>query len=97
MKGDRLDVLFCNMITYPTSSTFAPIIRSMDVPVVLIALQPLKAMDYTKASTYMQLANDNVCFIPEFTNVVIRMGKKVADVIMGILRDDPQAASDIRE
>ena len=91
IKGAALDVLFCNMATYATSSVFAPIIRSSDIPVVLIALQPRKALDYTKASTYMQLENDNICSVPEFTGVAIRMGKKVSDVIIGHLYDDSEA------
>ncbi|GBF74960.1 hypothetical protein PA598K_03333 [Paenibacillus sp. 598K] len=96
MKGDRLDVVFCNMITYATSSTFAPIIRGIDIPVVLIGLQPLAAMDYTKASTYMQLVNDNVCAVPEFTNTAVRIGKKVDDVILGTLHNDEEAEQEIR-
>ena len=42
-----VDVLFCNMVTYATSSVFAPIMREVDKPMVLIALQPRAAMDYT--------------------------------------------------
>ncbi|MDF2925206.1 MAG: L-fucose isomerase-like protein [Paenibacillaceae bacterium] len=97
MKADRLDVIFCNMVTYATSSTFAPIIRGIDIPVVLVALQPLEGMDYTIASTYMQLENDNICSVPEFTSVAVRMGKKVSDVIIGTLRNDEAAAGEIRE
>ena len=88
MQGDKLDVLFTNMITYATSSVFAPIVREMNIPVVLVALQPLKALDYNKACTFMQLENDNICSVPEFTGVAIRMGKKVDDVIIGTLYDE---------
>ena len=86
-----VDVLFCNMVTYATSSVFAPIIKQVDKPMVLVALQPRKAMDYTKACTFMQLENDNICSVPEFTGVAIRMGKKVNDVILGSLYDDDDA------
>ena len=88
MAGDRLDVLFTNMITYATSSVFAPIIRKADVPVVLVALQPRSALDYTQANTFMQLENDNICSVPEFTGVAVRMGKKIDDVILGTLYDE---------
>lgn len=97
MEGDSLDVIFCNMVTYATSSVFAPIIKNMDIPVVLLALQPLKGLDYTKASTRMQLENDNICSVPEFTGVAIRLGKKVADVIIGTLYNDENALKDIKE
>ncbi len=97
IKAADLDVLFCNMSTYATSSVFAPIIRDMDIPTVLIALQPLEAMDYSKACTFMQLENDNICSVPEFTGVAIRMGKKVADVIIGHLYNDNKAKKEISQ
>ena len=97
MKAANVDVLFCNMVTYATSSVFAPIVKGMDVPMVLVALQPRKAMDYTKASTFMQLENDNICSVPEFTGVAIRMGKKVNDVIIGTLYNDEEADLAVKE
>ena len=90
-----VDIIFCNMVTYATSSVFAPIIQQVNKPVILIALQPLKAMDYTRACTFMQLENDNVCSVPEFTGVAIRMGKKVTDVVIGTLYDDPEAEKEV--
>jgi L-arabinose isomerase len=38
------------MVTYATSSTVGVILRGLDVPIVLAALQPLAAMDYERAS-----------------------------------------------
>ena len=97
MKAENLDLLFCNMVTYATSSVFAPIIRDVDVPMVLIALQPLKAMDYTKACTFMQLENDNICSVPEFMGVAVRLGRKVYDVVIGTLYDDVEAKAEIAD
>ncbi len=97
MKGAALDVVFCNMVTYATSSVFAPVMREIGLPVVLVALQPRFALDYTKASTFMQLENDNICSVPEFTGVAIRMGKPVSDVIIGTLYNDAEADAAIRE
>ncbi|MBR3979150.1 MAG: L-fucose/L-arabinose isomerase family protein [Oscillospiraceae bacterium] len=91
------DLIFCNMVTYATSSVFAPIMHAANVPVVLVALQPRSAMDYTKACTFMQLENDNICSVPEFTGVAIRLGKKVNDVIIGTLYNDPQAEKEVNE
>ena len=90
-----VDIIFCNMVTYATSSVFAPIIQQVDKPVILVALQPLKAMDYTKACTFMQLENDNICSVPEFTGVAVRMGKKVTDVVIGTLYDDEESQKEI--
>ncbi len=88
LQAANLDLIFCNMLTYATSGTFGIIIKTISVPIVMVALQPLKALDYTKASTYMQLANDDICSLPEFAGVAVRMGKKVLDMIIGTLHDD---------
>ena len=49
LQAADLDLVFCDMVTYATSSTFGILIRDLDVPVVLVALQPRKALDYTRA------------------------------------------------
>jgi len=97
LKAANLDLVFCDMVTYATSSTFGILIRELDVPIVLVALQPRKALDYTKASTYMQLANDDLCSVPEFTGVAVRMGKKAPPLILGTLDDDPVAEAELAE
>ena len=97
MKGANLDLVFCDMLTYATSATFGIIVRDLDVPIVLVALQPLEAMDYARASTYMQLCNDDFCSVPEFTGVAIRMGRKPPPVILGTLNHDPTAEAEIAE
>jgi len=95
LKAAGLDLVFCDMVTYATSSTWGILIRELDVPVVLVALQPLQAMDYARASTYMQLCNDDLCSVPEFTGVAIRMGKRPPPVILGTLEGDPQADAEV--
>jgi L-arabinose isomerase len=90
-----LDLVFCDMLTYATSSTFGILVRQVDVPIVLVALQPRRALDYGQASTYMQLCNDDFCSVPEFTGVAIRMGKKPPPVILGTLDHDPAADHEI--
>jgi L-arabinose isomerase len=54
-------------------------------------------MDYTKASTHMQLFNDDICAIPEFMNVAIRFGRPDPAIIIGTLYDDPDALHEIHE
>jgi len=95
LKAADLDLVFCDMVTYATSCTFGVIIKNLDLPLVMVALQPLRALDYSKASTHMQLANDDICSVPEFTGVAVRMGKDVPDVIIGTLEDDPEADAEI--
>lgn len=98
ISGVCPDIIFCNMVTYATSSVFAPVLQAIGkTPVVLIALQPRRALDYSVASTFMQLENDNICSVPEFTGVAIRMGKPIQGVIIGTLRDDKKAEAEIAE
>jgi len=97
LKAADLDLVFCDMLTYATSASFAAIVRGLDIPIVLVALQPRQALDYTRASTYMQLCNDDFCSVPEFTGVAIRMGKRPPPVIIGTLENDPVAERDIRQ
>jgi len=97
LRAAGLDLVFCDMVTYATSSTFGVLVRDLDVPIVLVALQPLEALDYTRASTHMQLSNDDICSLPEFTGVAVRMGKRPPPVILGTLHDDPVAEAEIDE
>lgn len=91
----NVDVLMCNMVTYATSSVFAPIIRDCTAPMILLALQPASKLDYNKASTFMQLENDNICSVPEFTGVAYRLNRKIHDVIIGTLYNDNDAVAEV--
>ncbi|NLE44279.1 MAG: arabinose isomerase [Chloroflexi bacterium] len=95
LRASDLDLVFCDMLTYATSSTFAAIVRELDVPLVLVALQPRRRLDYAQATTYMQLCNDNICSLPEFTGVAARLGKRVPDVIIGTLDGDANASREV--
>ena len=95
MKAADLDLLFCDMLTYATSSTFGAIVRELDIPVVLVALQPRSSMDYANATMYMQLCNDNICSLPEFAGVAVRMGRRPPPVVVGTLDNDPAALAKI--
>ena len=95
MKAENLDLVFVDMVTYATSSTFGIIIRDLDVPIVLVALQPRSHLDYANATIYMQLCNDNICSLPEFTGVAVRMGRRPPATIIGTLHDDPLAQGEV--
>ncbi len=97
IQAADLDLVFANMLTYATSSTWGILVRDIRVPIVMAALQPLKAMDYARGSTYMQLSNDNICAVPEFASAAVRMGKKVPEVIVGHLRGDAAAEAEVAE
>lgn len=95
ISANDLDILFIDMLTYATSETFAPIVRFLDIPIVLVALQPLKAMDFAKGTTFIQLSNDDICSVPEFCSVAVRMGKNPPPTIIGTLDGDAEADAEI--
>jgi len=95
IKAADIDILFVDMATYGTSSTFGILCREISAPIVLVALQPLAAMDYPNGTTFMQLCNDDFCSVPEFTGVAIRFGRRPPPVILGHEKDDPVAAREL--
>ncbi len=97
IKAADPDIIFVDMVTYATSNTFGAIIRDVKCPVILVALQPLAAMDYAHGTTFMQLCNDDFCSVPEFTGVAVRMGNPVADIIIGKLEGDKAADEKIEQ
>lgn len=98
IKSADIDVLFVDMLTYATSATIGAVFRKVDVPIVLVALQPLTAMDYyAHGSTFMQLINDDICSLPEFTGVAVRRGRQAPLCIIGMLHNDPQADAELAD
>ncbi len=95
LKAADLDLLFIDMVTYATSATFGIIARELNIPIVLVVLQPLNALDYANATTFMQLCNDDYCSVPEFTGVAVRMGRKAPPIILGMRENDEQADAEI--
>jgi L-arabinose isomerase len=97
IKAGNFDLVFCDMATYATSSTWGIIIREVAAPIVLIALQPRRFFDMSTYHTAVQLANDQLCAVPEFTAVAARMGKKVPPMIVGSLYEDAAAEAELAE
>ncbi|MFA6110301.1 MAG: L-fucose/L-arabinose isomerase family protein [Candidatus Latescibacterota bacterium] len=97
LQAAGLDLVFCDMVTYATSATFGMLARGLEVPMVLVALQPSRALDYPKATTYTQLCHDDFCAVPEFVGVAIRMGRRPPPVILGTLEGDPVAEAEIAD
>ncbi len=97
--GDRfaredLDLAFCFTGTYATSTQSLPVVRRAGVPVVILNLQPVPAMDYEAAGTTDCLANAGVCSVPELAGVFMRAGIDFS-VVTGTVYDDERAWSEI--
>ncbi len=69
-----IDALFIIMSTYITSAVVFPFAKYLKIPQILVGLQPLSKLDFNKTTTYIQLCNDDICSMPEFTGVYERLG-----------------------
>lgn len=73
-QAEDLDALFIIMSTYITSAVVFPFAKYLKIPQILVGIQPLDRLDYSKTTTYMQLCNDDICSMPEFAGVYERLG-----------------------
>ncbi len=89
-RGD-IDFLMCFVSTYALSSTVLPVVQRAGVPLVIISLQPTKAMDYAHGTTFMQLEHDNQTSLPELCYALNRAGLPPAGLVVGTLYDDARA------
>ena len=92
-----LDALFVIMSTYVTSSVVFPFARYLKIPQILVALQPSERLDYGNTTTYTQLANDDICSVPEFTGVYERLGAEKPFVIVESEKNREAVAERVRQ
>ncbi|MCS7313944.1 MAG: L-fucose/L-arabinose isomerase family protein [Bryobacterales bacterium] len=85
-----VDLLVCHTATYATSSQVLPVVQQARVPVVVLNLQPVAALDYERTDTAEWLANCSACCVPEISNAFARSGVEF-HVVSGMLFDDEQA------
>jgi L-arabinose isomerase len=84
---ERVDLIFCFVGTYSTSTQVLPVVQRAGVPIVLLNLQPVPAMDYASADTTVALKNGGVCAVPELAGVFVRAGL-AHGIVTGHLQDD---------
>ena len=82
LKKEDADLLFILLSTYVPSAVCAPFARYLDIPQILVGIQPLEHLDYSHTTTYMQLCNDDVCAMPEIAGVYERLGRKIPPCIV---------------
>src|SRR5664279_3353044 len=91
-----VDVIFLHVTTYALSSTVLPVVQRAKVPVIILNLAPVAAIDYEKfnamsdrmAMTGDWLAHCAACPVPEIANVFSRARIDFHQVT-GMLLDDP--------
>lgn len=89
-KEKDVDLVFCQITTYSASETLLPAIKELDVPVILLNIQSVKALDMVKVTTIKEWLGAGItcAALPEMTAVLKRLGKRF-DIITGYLHDDP--------
>jgi len=90
-KKEDIDFLICYMSTYALSSTVLPVVQRSGVPLVIVSLQPTRAMDYANGTTFMQLEHDNQTSLPEVCCALRRADVEIAGMVVGTLHDDEEA------
>ena len=97
-RAADVDLVFMQLLTYATSYNMLPAVKDLDVPVVLVNVQKLKALDYDTAGTAEWLGEAYACgAVGEMVADLNRYGKRSA-VITGVVEGgDPAVEKEIRE
>jgi L-arabinose isomerase len=102
-RSENVSAIFLYISTYALSSTVLPVVQNIGVPVMVLNLQPVKAIDYEKFNslgdrgimTGEWLAHCQSCAVPEIASVFNRASIKFR-LISGYL-DEEYVWNDIRE
>ena len=81
-KQQQVDIIFLYISTYALSSTVLPVVQATGVPIVVLNIQPVAAIDYDSFNalgdrgvmTGEWLAHCQACSVPEVANVFNRAG-----------------------
>jgi len=95
LKREDVELVFLYVSTYALSSTILPVAQRVKVPIIILNLQPVAAIDYQKLNamndrgkmTGEWLANCQACSVPEIASVFNRAGIKY-DFVTGYLKEE---------
>ncbi len=94
---EGVDLILLHTATYATSSQVLPAVQRAGVPVVVLNLQPVAALDYPRTDTGEWLANCSACCAPELAGAFSR-ARVPHQVVSGLLdgADESRAWTEIR-
>ena len=97
-RAADVDLVFMQLLTYATSYNMLPAIRDLDVPVILVNVQKLKALDYDHTDITSWLGEGYACgAVGESAADLQRFGKRF-DVITGVVEGgDPSVQHEIED
>lgn len=95
LKSQDVEIAFLYIATYALSSTVLPVVQKLKVPVVILNLQPIAALDYAAFNklndrgrmTGLWLEHCQACSVPEIASVFNRSGIKYS-IVTGYLQDE---------
>ena len=95
LKSQDVEIVFLYVSTYALSSTVLPVAQKLKVPVIILNLQPVAAMDYEAFNklgdrgkmTGVWLEHCQACSVPEIASVFNRSGIQY-DFVTGYLQDE---------
>ncbi|MDR1171662.1 MAG: L-fucose/L-arabinose isomerase family protein [Bacteroidales bacterium] len=95
MRREGVEITFLFISTYALSSTVLPVVQRLRVPVVILNVQPVAAIDYASLNalgdrgkmTGEWLAHCQACSVPEFASVFNRAGIRY-EIVSGYLQED---------
>ena len=101
-RSADVDLIFLHVTTYALSSTVLPVVQRAKVPVIILNLSPLPAIDYATFNamgdrtrmTGDWLASCSACPVPEIANVFNR-ARIDFHQITGQLHDDPECWDEV--
>lgn len=91
---EKIDLLFIFISTYALSSTILPLVQRLNVPIIILNLQPVPVIDFQYINnlndrgkmTGEWLAHCQACSVPEFACVFNRAGIKY-EIITGYINE----------
>jgi len=95
MRKEGVEIVFLFISTYALSSTVLPVVQKLRVPVVILNVSPVAAIDYAALNalgdrgkmTGEWLAYCQACSVPEFASVFNRAGIRY-EIVSGYLQED---------
>lgn len=97
-RAADVDLVLLQLLTYATSYNMLPAVKDLDVPVVLVNIQKVKALDYDKTDIASWLGEGYACgAVGEMVADLERFGKRHA-VITGVAEGgDPAVQAEIED
>jgi L-arabinose isomerase len=89
LRAADVDLVMLYTATYATSSQVLPSLQAAGAPVVILNLQPTRALDYERMTTAEWLANCSACCVPEIAGACTRARIPYRTVTGTLLDGDP--------